>query len=615
MKQIIILIGLLCLISTNSCFAQSNEDLELAEAYYKNNEYEKALLLFDKLYAKQSNDPLFYKKYITVLSSLKKWDKAEKVIKKYIKQSPQQINYCFDLASIYELQGLAEKVDNEYKAIIKKIQPNIVAIKTIATAFSDKRLFNYAVESYATGEKLLNNPGLFAYEKAALLGKTGKTKEMFDALISVLENTPSRIQEIKNTLQDYLDNNQAAEDLQSVLYKKLQKAPNDLLLSDVLIWTFLQRKDFEPAINQAIAIDKRARDEGSQVVKIAQSACDELAFDAAITGYNYVISLGNEGGYFFEAKSKLLKTRKTKLESTNNYTSADLIVLKNDYLNYIAESNPSNPIRLPFYVSTATDLASLEALYFHNYDTAIVIIETLIKNTPLDQNGLNKCKLSLGDYYLMKGEQWESTLLYSQVDKAMPGDAIGELAKFKNAKWSYYFGDFEWAQSQMDILKSSTSDEIANDALDLSIFILENLGSGGDSIANLNAMKLFAKADLLSFQNEPRLASNIFDSLLLFYPGNNLEDNIYFEKAKLLTNEKKYDDAINLLDKILKTWADDVLADDALFTKADLMQLKLLKTAEAKELYTDLLIKYPGSSFSVEARKRIRLLRGDKTAE
>lgn len=42
-----------------------------------------------------------------------------------------------------------------------------------------------------------------------------------------------------------------------------------------------------------------------------------------------------------------------------------------------------------------------------------------------------KIKLDLGDFYLISGDVWEATLLYSQVDKAMKDEPLGEEARLK----------------------------------------------------------------------------------------------------------------------------------------------------------------------------------------
>ena len=143
-----------------------------------------------------------------------------------------------------------------------------------------------------------------------------------------------------------------------------------------------------------------------------------------------------------------------------------------------------------------------EALLFANYldqkDSAIQIINKLLTNPRTSLHLKSKAKLDLGDIYLLKGEPWESTLLYSQVEKVQKENPIGYEAKLKNAKLSYYKGDFRLAQEHLDILKQATTREIANDALDLSMRIKENIAF--DSVGE--ALKQYASIELLLYQNK-----------------------------------------------------------------------------------------------------------------
>ena len=156
-------------------------------------------------------------------------------------------------------------------------------------------------------------------------------------------------------------------------------------------------------------------------------------------------------------------------------------------------------------------------------------------------NGMNRniqaeAKLQLGDFYLMTGEIWEATLLYSQVDKDFGEDILGHEARFRNAKLSYYNGDFDWAQAQFDVLKSSTSKLISNDALDLSVFILDNVGA--DSITA--PLSLYSDAELLVFQNKYDEAIGKLDSITLLYPEHSLLDDIVYLRATRLVRKSKY---------------------------------------------------------------------------
>jgi tetratricopeptide (TPR) repeat protein len=219
----------------------------------------------------------------------------------------------------------------------------------------------------------------------------------------------------------------------------------------------------------------------------------------------------------------------------------------------------------------------------------------------------SKAKLDLADFQLMKGEIWEATLLYSQVDKELKEEPLGEEARFRNARLAYYNGDFEWAQAQFDILKASTSKLISNDAIDMSVFIMDNLGL--DSTAH--PLASFAEAELLTFQNRFAEAQDKLQILSNLYPEHGLQDDILYLRAQILVKQRKYDQAVPLYEEIYTKYPEEIRADNALFILAGLYEEQLGKPEKAQELYEKIFVEYSGSTFSIEARKRYRILRGD----
>jgi TolA-binding protein len=207
----------------------------------------------------------------------------------------------------------------------------------------------------------------------------------------------------------------------------------------------------------------------------------------------------------------------------------------------------------------------------------------------------------------MQGEIWEATLLYSQVDKVFADDVLGHEARFRNAKLSYYNGDFKWAQSQFDVLKASTSKLIANDALDLSVFILDNLGLDTTDMA----LKLYAEADLLSFQNKFAEAYSKLDTLARLFPKHFLDDDILYAKAQINMKQKNFEVAAELFKKVVELFPEEIRADNSLFELAELHENQLNNIEKAKEYYERIFTEYSSSTFAVEARKRFRKLRGD----
>ncbi len=255
-----------------------------------------------------------------------------------------------------------------------------------------------------------------------------------------------------------------------------------------------------------------------------------------------------------------------------------------------------------------SEQAELEALYINDLDKAIGLLTEVIEFPNADLILVANAKLNLGDYYLMQGEVWEATLLYSQVDKAYKEDALGNEARYRNARLSYYDGDFQWAQAQFDILKASTSKFISNDAIDLSVFIMDNLGL--DTTAE--ALTLYAQADLLVFQNKFEEAFQSLNKLLKDFPAHSLEDDVLYLKSKIYNKKRDYIKQAETLQRIMEGYPEEIRADNALFELAELYQTHLNDPEKAKELYEKLFIDYSSSTFAVEARKRFRIMRGDK---
>lgn len=599
--------------SIGVALGQSQEDLDLAKAYYQNGELEKALVLYEKIFNKAPENTAIYGPYLSCLKNSKLNDKAEKLIKKEIKQFPLEPGFKFDLLQLYQQIGESKKAEAVLKDIKKSVnKPDHLLIEKTAKAFIENRMWEDAIAVYIRGNDLFNDPERYNYQIASIYGKQEKWEELYTLLLQVLGRDESKTQEVKNTLQTYLISSKTSNLLKEKLYSEIQKRPSYIPYMDLLLWVYVQDQDFKNAVKYSIQFDKRLRQNGLIVINIGDQALQEKFYNEAITAYNYVVGLGKEQDYFYQAQMSLFDAQKQKLLS-GKYSLSDLNALRNLYLTTIKDYEKER--RTYELIDINIDLAELYGEYLIKTDSAIEVLNAVINTMPLDANQLLYCKVKLGDYYLIGDSPWEATLLYSQVDKAAPGSEIGELARFKNAKWSYYQGDFAWAQSQMDILKSSTSELIANDALNLTIFISENLGSGADSLGNINSMKMYAKADLLSFQHQTSKALALYDSILIYYPTAPLADDILYAKANIWIKEQAFDKAIDALSEIQLKYGEDIYGDDALYSKASLYDYTLNDPKKAMELYSDLFIKYPGSTYVVQAKKRYRQLRGDKLSD
>ncbi|MDQ3017035.1 MAG: tetratricopeptide repeat protein, partial [Bacteroidota bacterium] len=448
-------------------YAAIGQNSKLADQYYLEGEYQKAADLYLKLHetARKTNNYTYFNKYIECLLSLRDYEMAEREIQKQMLTEPDDFSMLVTLGNVQERRGNYDDAQASYKLAIEKLPGRMDAITRLGNAFINQAKYDEAIEAYEKGEKLLGTPGVFAYQLADLYRRNGDMPKMIRQYLYSLHTSPDRLLSIQNMLQRTLQIDDYP-DMLTQLYEFIQEFPETDHFPEMLAWTFIQQKDYSKAMRQAKALDRRMAESGLRVYRLAQIAANDKDYTTAIDGYEYILSSqGVQSPYYMEAKRASLSTKRRQITDNYSYSIAQLRPLEVEYESFLATQGINSSTAL-----IQSELAMLEALYINDLSKAIKLLEEMVHLPGINNYIQANAKLDLGDYYLMSGEVWEATLLYSQVDKAFVEDLIGQDARFRNAKLSYYNSDFEWAQTQFDILKTSTSKLISNDALDLSIF-------------------------------------------------------------------------------------------------------------------------------------------------
>lgn len=595
------ILPLLLLLSflTVSLYAQ---EPQLAQQYFRDGEFEKAAVLYEKLYENNSKNDFFFDRYVECLMAMEDFQKGEAVISRQLKKTPDNVNLYVSYGKLLEQQFKDEEAKKMYAQAIVNLPKEQYQITRLANSFLSLTKYEEAIATYEKGAQLLRDDRIFSYNLGDLYRRKGDVPKMIQNYLNSLDDRPERLNNMKTIFQRYLLEEDYKE-LQTQLYARLQKEENAIHLNEMLTWVFIQRKDYTNAFRQVKALDRRFGENGGRIYRLAQIAATDKDYDAAIAAYEYIVeNKGMASTFYIDAKREALRCRRNKLVEGYNYTQEDLKILESQYESFLTEFGRSRAT-----AGIVLELAELQAFYLNDLDAAIAILNEMIHLPGIDHQLEANGKLSLADFYLMKGEVWESTLLYSQVDKAFKEDILGHEARFRNAKLSYFNGDFQWAQTQFDILKASTSRLIANDALDLSVFIMDNLGLDTTE----TALIMYSQAELLVFQNRFEEAFAKMDSLLIAFPEHSLQDDVLYLKATVFKKKREYEKAAALYQTIIEKYNEEIRADNALFALAELYETHLNDLEKAKSLYETLFIDYSGSTFAVEARKRFRRLRGD----
>jgi tetratricopeptide (TPR) repeat protein len=601
--HLLILTGLLIAVCPGKLMAQQTEE-QLGAQYYNNRELDKALATFEVLFSKNPSQ-FNYLYYINTLFELKDFDKAEKIIKKQLKANPNDPRYQVDLGYLFIMQGEITKGRKIYENCLKDLQPDKMQIYNLSYAFSNRRETDYVIRTYLRGRAVLNDHSAFAFELAYTYEALGSTELMIDEYLNLLISNPQQMTLVQNRLQAWLNDdvdNTKNDTYRKVLLKKSQQNPDEILYNELMLWHSIQQKDFPFAILQAKALDRRYGENGQRIFDLAALCVSNENYDAAIEGYNYIIQKKANKDMMMRSRIELINTQFVQYQKTYSQDKNHLLLLKQEYIQLLDELG-----KTPFTIPLILNLAHLQAFYLGETDAAVALLLQAISIPNVLLTIQAGCKLELADIYLFSGEQWEATLLYSQVEKTFKNEPLGHEAKFRNAKLSFYIGEFGWALAQLDVLKAATSKLIANDALELSLLVSDNIEEDSLTVP----LSMYAKADLLEFRNRDSDALAVLDSISVLYPMHSIADNVLFKKAEIFSKNGKFDLAATNYSEIIEKYPYDLLADDAMYNLAGLYENQLSNKGKAMELYEKILTQFPGSLYVVDARKHFRTLRND----
>lgn len=577
--------------------------VDLAEEYFSNKEYEKAIATYQKVLSEKKFFDRIYPKYLECLYQTKNTKEASKFLKAKLREYPENPIIKIDQYYFLKNNGKEKDAQKYYPKLLEEIAANGKMLLVAQQYLESTDHHQLAIDLYLKSREIAAEPVKHANELAALYKKTGNTEALVKEAVAYLLSESQNLDVIKSKLQNYMNTDKELDALESKLLEKIQEQPDNSLISDLLVWLYVQKKDFEEAFKQSRAFDLRFKNSGNKSMEVAHISSENKDYESAIKIYKYIISEYHGTSNYFQAKKNMIFCNEQLVKSTFPVDKERIKSLINEYTVFLKESGPS-----PEGMDAQRSIAMLYAFYLDRKDTAITLLEKIIQQPRMDQITKDKCKLDMADIYVLENELDESALLYGQVEKDHKDEPLGHEAKLKNAKLSYYKGEFLWAQDQLDVLKLATSREIANDAMALSIFIQNALAED----TNTAILQEFSNCELLIYQNKYEEAEKHLDALLKLSPDHAVSEYILWQKALIARKKGDYLKTIDYLNAIIKQFPEGLLCDDAVFTSGNIYEENLNDKAKAKEVYYLLLEKYPGSIFGQDARKRYRILRGDK---
>lgn len=577
-----------------------DNETKLADHYFDRGDFEKAEVYYEKAY-KRYDAQKYFDRYFQCLYYQEKFAECEKLAEKRIRKDPYTIENKFKLATVYKATDRDSDAQDIYENLIKDLPPIQSRIDDLGELFVSENLHQYALETYLRGRKLIKKGYSFQLELAQVYSALNRPSDMISEYLNLLNYSPVYVRTVQTYLSravDFESDPIMVDLLREEILLKVQKNPDEIVFNEMFIWYYLQKKEFSGAVIQAKALDKKLNEKGKRLLDIGWVCQTNKAYKDAAKAYQYVIDLGPGTPYYHRAVQNKLNVNFKAITSKKSYTNSELLDVASDFENALKEMGKNQQS-----LEVMIQLAEIYAFYLDQAANGLALVNEAL-NIPSNRKNTAQLKILKGDIYVIMGDIWEASILYMQVENDFTEDVIGHEAKYKNARVFYYDGEFDYAKLQLDVLKASTSKLIANDAMQLSLLLQDNLGID----TSLAPVQMFAEADLLLAQHKYDHAISKLDSIIIKFPFHSIVDEVLFKKAEVFEKKQDWENSIMFYKEVLESYGHDILGDDAAFKLAQIYENRLNDNAEAVKYYEKILFDFKSSLYTAEARERYRAI-------
>jgi len=575
-----------------SYLAYSQNNSSLAENYFREGEYEKASQLFETLEKNNPFNTRYLKRLITCYQETNNYKKAENHLREKLLKNPSQQYLRIEIGYNFDRQKKSILAKEEYDFAIKAIDSDPGLGPFMGRMFQQNNLLNYAIAAYSKTMKLNENAS-YEFQIAQIYGEKGEFEKMFEFYIALIDKNEGYLTGVQRYVSKYINedasNNNNVAFKKSLLRRSISNPKN--AWNELLSWLFTKQKEYNKAFIQEKALFNRDPNYIETMFRLGKIAFENNNTKTAKECFEFILEKTNFIEEKLTAELFLLKIMTKNAEKEYGFffekvlqkygVNRNTLEIQLEFANYLTfkKNNPVEAIKV--------------------LEKAITLSSSKFKTA--------KIKLKLGEVLVFTGRFNKALLYFSQVQTQLKNHPLAQEARFKVAQTSYFKGDFKWAKSQLKILKGSTTQLIANDAVDLFLIISDN--EPKDSIPS--GLIDFAKADLLAYQNKNIEAILAYNKILEKYQGQTIEDEAMFNQASIYLKEKQYNKAIGNLLKIISINVDGILVDDSYYLLAEIYKNNIKDYQKASEYYQKIIFDKPSSIYLVNARKKYRELRGD----
>lgn len=577
----------------------------LGQSYEQAGQYSKAKQIFEKLYNEQPSNYQFFQSLNDTYIQLKEYANSVKIINDRIKNGSPDINLYGMLGKTYYLQGNENKAFEVWDDATKKFPNSEVTYRVMANYALDRRAFDKAIEYLKKGEEISPNPQYFSYDLANIYSVTMQFKNATEEYCKILTQNPGQLRTIESRILSYISKPDALQKTIEVVKK--YTGDGDVNFNYLLAKLYINAKDYQKAYDLYLKIDEVQKNQGAELYNFAQFLYNEKVYDVAAKVYNDLLNRYPESPFASEAKLGYAKTLESLLD--NKVASAepkwkpfyDFKISQSEDIDKVVSAY-EELIKLYPHSEIANEsylrIAEIKLNKEKDLKSASEFLHKIVDDNPMSKFAA-QAFMDLGKVALLENNLDQAAIEYSKVfSNGRSSEDEKANANYQLARVNFYKNDFEKSKELLSKILDNLQDNIANDALELSMLL--NTSQNDSS----NLVK-FASAEYLAEQKNFGKAADLYKQVAGDRQKLLLENLAQYREAEMQLALSNTDTALVHLNNIAKEGNSNIYADKALYLIAQIYQFGLGNTDKAIEAYEKLLAKFPNSLYLDEARAEI----------
>lgn len=597
-------VTLLILFGNTRVYSQQRMDkYQLAITYEQQGDHRNASRIFQELYAEHPEQYRYFQGVARTLTALQRYIELMPLIEVELAKKSNIELLCLASQNAKKAQLFSKSLQFFEQSIeqVSQLSNDFEkdnAIRLIAQTQGDISSFDNAIQTYIKGRSIISDgQNSYADELSMLYVQVGNVELGIQEIAKAFKK-----QQQYGLIQGRIAALLIDERSKSYIDKELSSlSKNDYAFSRVYVWFLREIKDFDKALQQALTIDSGLGLQGREILDFADITLRDGQIQIALKAFGNVIDRGKNNPHFSQALYGYAKALDLRLQMTQvkkNISPSEIESIINRYRDIIAQSPKGQ-----FAAECLYRIGKLQSEYSKDISGAKKTFTEVCEQYtqyPISASASNEL-LSIA---VSENEIKEAFMLakrtYKGYAKSNPKES--DKAGFTLAELFFYGGEIDSCKELLVALAGKTESDIANDALELSLFLEQHKQFTAGII-------LWGKAILKEKQFDIEGAIALYEEIISKTNGTDLAEQAQLKICEAYSTIDK-ERALKEGEKFIATYPESINTDRILFLIGEIY-ISQSKTNEAIASLTDILVRFPNSRYVRKSRELIRTLRGD----